>query len=236
MMWPQRATSSARSNRRSGSSRWVRHLRFILEHPMSPDRHGSWMPVIRAAAKRFHLNPSSLRHMMMLESGGRTYCVTGPFLGLFQYCRGTWNGAWKQFRSYGIFNGGAQIWATATAIHRGWGHRCGPTPTRCRSARPGERTPASAYDEGGWPPAAPSSYTDADHPSAGRSGGTGRRAGLKIRFPTRECGFKSHLRHQLLGCTGRHPRSSRVRLCPQTKPVLALSADNCRHRGPLLCL
>lgn len=104
----------------------VRHLRFILEHPMSPDRHGSWMPVIRAAAKRFHLNPSSLRHMMMLESGGRTYCVTGPFLGLFQYCRGTWNGAWNQFRSYGIFNGGAQIWATATAIHRGWGPQMWP--------------------------------------------------------------------------------------------------------------
>src|SRR5688500_11107892 len=28
-----------------------------------------------------------------------------------------------------------------------------------------------------------------------RSGGTGRRGGLKIRFPKRECGFNSHLRH-----------------------------------------
>ena len=104
----------------------IKRIRFILDHPMSPGRNGSWMPVINAAATHFHLSASSLRHMMMLESSGSTHCVTGPFKGLYQYCSSTWNAAWNPFRKYGIFNGGAQIWATATAIHRGWGPHMWP--------------------------------------------------------------------------------------------------------------
>jgi hypothetical protein len=104
----------------------ITRIRFILDHPMAAGRNGSWMPVIKMAAKHFHLRASSLRHMMMLESSGNAHNVTGPFKGLYQYCNATWNAAWNPFRKYGIFNGGAQVWATATAIHRGWGPHMWP--------------------------------------------------------------------------------------------------------------
>jgi len=104
-------------------ARRVHRLRFIITHPMTRGPNGSWMPVLRAAAKRYHLSATALRRLMVLESGGRVRAVGGGglFLGLFQYCRSTWKGSWNPFRGYSIFHGGAQIWATATAIHRGWG-------------------------------------------------------------------------------------------------------------------
>ena len=63
---------------------------------------------------------------MMLESGGDARCVSGPFCGLFQYCSSAWNGAWNPYRRYGVFHGGAQIWATAIAVSRGWGPQMWP--------------------------------------------------------------------------------------------------------------
>jgi hypothetical protein len=104
-------------------ARRVHKLRFVITHPMTRGPNGSWMPVLRAAARRYHLSAPALRRMMLLESGGRVRAAGGggQFLGLFQYCTSTWRGAWNPFRSYSIFHGGAQIWATATAIHRGWG-------------------------------------------------------------------------------------------------------------------
>ena len=104
-------------------ARRVHKLRFVITHPMTRDSNGSWMPVLRAAARRYHLSAQALHRMMLLESGGRVRAVGGggQFLGLFQYCSSTWKGSWNPFRSYSIFHGGAQIWATATAIHRGWG-------------------------------------------------------------------------------------------------------------------
>jgi hypothetical protein len=109
-------------------ARQVHRIRFILTHPMARDSHGSWMPVLRAAAKRYHLSAAALHRMMLLESGGRTRAVGGggAFLGLFQYSPATWRAQWNPFRGYSIFLGGAQIWATAHAIHRGWGSSMWP--------------------------------------------------------------------------------------------------------------
>jgi hypothetical protein len=104
-------------------ARRIHKLRFVITHPMAPGPNGSWKPVLRAAAKRYHLSARALHRMMLLESGGRVRAVGGggQFLGLFQYCRSTWKGSWNPFRGYSIYKGGAQIWATAHAIHRGWG-------------------------------------------------------------------------------------------------------------------
>ena len=106
----------------------AKKLRLVIAHPMTPDASGSWMPVLRAAAKRYHLNVQALHRMMLLESGGRVLAKGGggQFLGLFQYCLSTWKAAWNPYRSYSIFHGGAQIWATAVAIHRGWGRSMWP--------------------------------------------------------------------------------------------------------------
>jgi len=73
-------------------ARRIHRLRFVITHPMARGRHGSWMPVLRAAAKRYHLSAQALHRMMLLESGGRTRAVGGggAFLGLFQYSPGTW--------------------------------------------------------------------------------------------------------------------------------------------------
>jgi hypothetical protein len=115
----------------------VHRLRFVITHPMTRGPNGSWMPVLRAAAKRYHLSAQALRRMMVLESGGRVRAVGGggQFLGLFQYCQSTWKGKWNPFRSYSIFHGGAQIWATATAIKRGWGSSMWPNTYRMAFAR-----------------------------------------------------------------------------------------------------
>ena len=104
-------------------ARNVHRLRFAITHPMAPDPRGSWTPVLRAAAHRYHLSAHALHRMMLLESGGRTRAVGGggAFLGLFQYSPATWRAKWNPFRRYSIFLGGAQIWATAQAIHLGWG-------------------------------------------------------------------------------------------------------------------
>jgi hypothetical protein len=104
----------------------VRRLEALVYRPMTPAPNGSWWRVIKAAALRHSLDPGSLQHMMMLESGGRPDCVSGPFIGLFQYCGAAWNGAWNPYRKFSIFNGGAQIWATATAIRRGYGPQMWP--------------------------------------------------------------------------------------------------------------
>lgn len=109
----------------------IKRWRWALAHPMN-QVNGSWLPVVKAAARRHHLNAGSLYRMMNLESGGRAYARGGGglFLGLFQYWPPTWRGAWNPYRSYSIFNGGAQIWATAVAISRGWGPRMWPVTYR----------------------------------------------------------------------------------------------------------
>jgi hypothetical protein len=110
--------------------RRARRLALAVAPPMTPGRDGSWSRVIKAAAAKHHISATSLRRMMMLESGGRADLVCGPFHGLFQYCSGTWNGSWNRYRKYGIRHGGAQIWATAYAIKRGWGPSMWPVAYR----------------------------------------------------------------------------------------------------------
>jgi len=107
--------------------RRIRSLRWLIAHPMQPASNGSWAPVINAAARHYHVSAAGLRRLMSLESGGRADAVGGGlFFGLFQYCTSTWKAAWNPFRRFGILHGGAQIWATAAAIHRGWGRHMWP--------------------------------------------------------------------------------------------------------------
>jgi hypothetical protein len=80
-----------------------------------------WMPIIRDAARQNHLSATGLYKLMKLESGGRSYASSGPYCGLFQYCSSTWRAAWNPWRGSSLFDGEAQIRATALAIRRGWG-------------------------------------------------------------------------------------------------------------------
>jgi hypothetical protein len=88
--------------------------------------HGNWMPMVRDAARHDHIDAVGLRRLMSLESGGRAHAENGPYHGLYQYCLSTWHGAWNPWRHCSIYNGEAQIRATALAIHRGWGRSMWP--------------------------------------------------------------------------------------------------------------
>lgn len=90
-------------------------------------RRGQWRPFIKVIAARYHVSSAGLYNMMMLESGGRRCAGSGGmFLGLFQYYPGTWRGSWNPWRHSSIFDGGAQIRATALAVHRGMGPQWWP--------------------------------------------------------------------------------------------------------------
>lgn len=84
------------------------------------NRQGAWRPLIEIAARRYKVNPDGLYRLMMSESGGRRYAGT-TYKGLFQYYPGTWTASWNPWRSTSIYNGWAQIRATAYAISRGMG-------------------------------------------------------------------------------------------------------------------
>ncbi len=103
----------------------VRALRRQLRLARAIAGH-RWMPVIRDAARRNGISATGLSAMMKLESGGRFNATSGAFHGLFQYCWSTWQAAWNPWRARSIYDGEAQIRATALAIHRGWGARMWP--------------------------------------------------------------------------------------------------------------
>lgn len=84
------------------------------------NRRGEWRPLIEIAAQRNHVSRDGLYRLMMLESGGRRYAGS-TFKGLFQYYPGTWRASWNPWRAQSIYNGWAQIQATAYAIGRGMG-------------------------------------------------------------------------------------------------------------------
>jgi hypothetical protein len=91
------------------------------------ERRGQWTPIIRYAAARYHLSADSVRHMMMLESGGRRFAgAAGPYKGLFQYCTRTWHASWNPWHGDSIFDGSSQIFATCYAVHRGFGPHMWP--------------------------------------------------------------------------------------------------------------
>ncbi len=64
---------------------------------------------------------------MLAESGGSAAASNGVDYGLFQYATGTWKGSWNPWRSASILDGGAQIRATALAIHLGYGSSWWPS-------------------------------------------------------------------------------------------------------------
>jgi len=88
--------------------------------------HGNWMPMVRDAARHNRISAVGLRRLMSLESGGRVNAENGPYHGLYQYCWSTWHAAWNPWRHHSLYDGEAQIRATALAIHRGWGAQMWP--------------------------------------------------------------------------------------------------------------
>jgi len=86
------------------------------------ESHGTWKPIIRMAAAKYHVKADGMYRMMMRESGGRRFAGSNTaFKGLFQYYTGTWAASWNPYRHDSIYDGSSQIYATACAIHRGMG-------------------------------------------------------------------------------------------------------------------
>ncbi len=94
----------------------IRQLRRIAEW----NRRGQWKPLIAIAAAKYGVSKAGLHRMMLLESGGRRTAGT-TFKGLFQYYPSTWSGSWNPWRHESVYDGWAQIRATAYAISRGMG-------------------------------------------------------------------------------------------------------------------
>lgn len=84
------------------------------------NREGTWWPLIKIAGEKYRVSPAGLRRLMMLESGGRRH-LSGTYCGLFQYHPRTWRGTWNPWRTSSIYDGWAQIRATAYALHKGMG-------------------------------------------------------------------------------------------------------------------
>ncbi len=92
-------------------------------------RSGQWKPLIKIAGKKYGVSPAGLYRMMMLEShGNRT--AGSRYKGLFQYYPGTWAGTWNPWRHHSIFDGWAQIRATAYALSKGMGRSQWPNTYR----------------------------------------------------------------------------------------------------------
>jgi len=84
-------------------------------------RRHDWRPLIAIAGRQYGVSPAGLYRMMMLESGGQPAVVSGPYNGLFQYTTSEWARPWNPWRHESIYNGWAQIRATALALSRGMG-------------------------------------------------------------------------------------------------------------------
>ena len=84
------------------------------------NRNHQWWPLIKIACDKYHVNAGNLRHMMILESDGQ-HRLSGLYQGLFQYSYATWSGSWNPWRHESIYDGWAQIQATALAISKGMG-------------------------------------------------------------------------------------------------------------------
>ena len=86
------------------------------------ESHGEWKPIIRMAAAKYHVKADGMYRMMMGESGGGRFAGSSTaYKGLFQYWTGTWAASWNPYRHDSIYDGSAQIYATAYAIHKGMG-------------------------------------------------------------------------------------------------------------------
>ena len=81
----------------------------------------AWRPLIRLAGEKYGVDPGGLYRMMMLESGGNPRVVGGIYNGLFQYTHSEWARHWNPWRHESIYDGWAQIRATALALSKGMG-------------------------------------------------------------------------------------------------------------------
>lgn len=96
---------------------------------------GPYMDVINAAAKKYLINGTALRCLMMKESGGgpNTGYPDASYKGLFQYSDGYWASASAVagYAGASIYSAEAQIYATAYALTHGQTGRW-PTWPGCR--------------------------------------------------------------------------------------------------------
>ena len=101
---------------------WKGVVRDLLARQTQQAAAEGWRPAIRRAAKKYGVRADGLYRLMMLESGGKVRAVgAGRYYGLFQYALGTWKGDWNPCRGQSVFNGSAQIEATAFAVKKGMG-------------------------------------------------------------------------------------------------------------------
>ncbi len=120
------ALQQAVANKRAVANRWTKKTRALqrrIQRRVNIQRWnktGNWWPLIKIAGQRYRVDPTNLRQMMMLESGGNRYAGS-TYRGLFQYYPRTWRGTWNPWRHQSIYNGWAQIRATAYALQKGMG-------------------------------------------------------------------------------------------------------------------
>jgi soluble lytic murein transglycosylase-like protein len=83
---------------------------------------GDWKTLIRRAAKKYGVDADGLYRLMMMESGGKARAVgAGRYYGLYQYALVTWKDDWNPWRGKSVYDGAAQIEASAYAIKKGMG-------------------------------------------------------------------------------------------------------------------
>ena len=120
----QAEVAKAREVVRLWQKRVRRIARLVREQAQIADweRDAEWMPIIEIAARRYHVKADGMYRIMMRESGGlRRAGADSAFKGLFQYWTGAWAASWNPWRRDSIYDGSSQIFATAYAIHKGWG-------------------------------------------------------------------------------------------------------------------
>jgi hypothetical protein len=100
--------------------------KVAARHQSGTTGKSDWMPLVRQVAAQNDISAAGLYRLMSLESGGRATACNGAYHGLFQYCYSTWDAAWNPWRERSIYDGEAQIRATARAINRGWGSHLWP--------------------------------------------------------------------------------------------------------------
>jgi hypothetical protein len=116
--------------------RWTAKVRSLqksirtLEQIARWNRQGRWKPLIKIAAKRYHVSAAGLHRMMMLESTGQRHVVSGPYHGLFQFMHREWNETWNEWRDRSIYDGWSQIQLAAKCISRGMGPHIWPLTYR----------------------------------------------------------------------------------------------------------
>ena len=88
----------------------------------SAERAGDWCTLVDRAARKYGISAGGLYRLMMMESGGKVRAIgAGRYYGLFQYALGTWKSDWNPWKAESVFDGSAQIKASAYAVKKGMG-------------------------------------------------------------------------------------------------------------------